>query len=169
MTIIAAVARGHNGSTTLLKDGEVIFYLEEERLSRSKYDGSPLLGLQKVFEYVDHIDHLVICHTHRNGPTLDWSGEDLYQGYVRKLSKGKFEFETHFIDTVHHQLHAACGFYNSGFESAACVIADGAGSFLKVDGVDDVCYEFERPSSKLHILQILKLFINILAQNSLLD
>ena len=143
MTIIAAVARGHNGSTTLLKDGEVIFYLEEERLSRSKYDGSPLLGLQKVFEYVDHIDHLVICHTHRNGPTLDWSGEDLYQGYVRKLSKGKFEFETHFIDTVHHQLHAACGFYNSGFESAACVIADGAGSFLKVDEVEDICYEFE--------------------------
>jgi len=143
MTIIAAVARGHNGSTTLLKDGEVIFYLEEERLSRSKYDGSPLLGLQKVFEYVDYIDHLVICHTHRNGPTLDWSGEDLYQGYVRKLSKGKFEFETHFIDTVHHQLHASCGFYNSGFESAACVIADGAGSFLKVDEVEDVCYEFE--------------------------
>lgn len=143
MSIIVSVARGHNGSTTLLKDGEVIFYLEEERLSRSKYDGSPLLGLQKVFDYVDHIDHLVICHTHRHGPSLDWSGEDLYQGYVRKLSKGKFEFETHFIDTIHHQLHAACGFYNSGFETAACVIADGAGSFLKVDEVDDICYEFE--------------------------
>ena len=59
MSIILSVARGHNGSTTLLKDGEVIFYLEEERLSRSKYDGSPLLGIAKAFEYVDHIDHLV--------------------------------------------------------------------------------------------------------------
>ena len=143
MTIIAAVARGHNGSTTLLKDGKVIFYLEEERLSRMKYDGSPLLGLQKVFDYVDYIDHLVVCHTHRAGPSLDWTGEDMYEGFVRKLAKKKFEFQTHFIDIAHHQLHAACGFYNSGFKSAACVIADGAGSFLSVEGINDICYEFE--------------------------
>ena len=109
MSIILSVARGHNGSTTLLKDGEVIFYLEEERLSRSKYDGSPLLGIAKAFEYVDHIDHLVVCHTHRHGPQLDWSGEDMYAGFVRKLSRKKFEFEVHYIDLVHHQMHAACG------------------------------------------------------------
>jgi len=143
MTIIAAVARGHNGSTTLMKDGEIIFYLEEERLSKMKYDGSPLLGLAKVFEYVDHIDHLVVCHTHRHGPQLDWTGEDLYHGWVRKLAKKKFDFQVHFIDTIHHEMHAACGFYNSGFETAACVIADGAGSFLKYEGVDDVVFEFE--------------------------
>lgn len=143
MTIIAAVARGHNGSTTLLVDGKVVFYLEEERLSKFKYDGSPLLGLSKVFEYVDHIDHLVVCHTHRNGPQLDWTGEDMYQGWVRKLARKKFKFETHFIDNNHHEMHAACGFYNSGFESAACVIADGAGSFLQFDGLQDVAYEFE--------------------------
>jgi carbamoyltransferase len=143
MTIIAAVARGHNGSTTLLVDGKVVFYLEEERLSKFKYDGSPLLGLAKVFEYVDHIDHLVVCHTHRNGPQLDWTGEDMYQGWVRKLARKKFEFQTHFIDINHHEMHAACGFYNSGFETAACVIADGAGSFLQFDGLQDTAYEFE--------------------------
>ena len=43
MTVIVGVARGHNSSTTLMIDGEIIFYLEEERLSRRKYDGSPLL------------------------------------------------------------------------------------------------------------------------------
>ena len=143
MSVIVSVARGHNGSTTLLVEGEVIFYLEEERLSRFKYDGSPLLGLQKVFDYVDHIDHLVVCHTHRAGPVLDWSGEDMYEGWVRKLAKKKFKFETHFIDVVHHEMHAACGFYNSGFETAACVIADGAGSFLQSEQVPDTMYEFE--------------------------
>ena len=143
MSVIVSVARGHNCSTTLLVDGEVIFYLEEERLSRFKYDGSPLLGLQKVFDYVDHIDHLVVCHTHRAGPVLDWSGEDMYEGWVRKLAKKKFKFETHFIDVVHHEMHAACGFYNSGFETAACVIADGAGSFLQSEQVPDTMYEFE--------------------------
>jgi len=68
MTVIVSCARGHNSSTTLMVDGEIIFYLEEERLSRQKYDGAPLMGLMKVFDYVDHIDHLVVCHTHRNGP-----------------------------------------------------------------------------------------------------
>ena len=89
MSVIVSVARGHNGSTTLLVDGEVVFYLEEERLSRNKYDGSPLMGLMKVFEYVDHIDHLVVCHTHRAGPQLDWLGTDMYEGWVRKLSRKK--------------------------------------------------------------------------------
>ena len=37
--IIVSIARGHNSSTTLMVDGEIIFYLEEERLTRSKYDG----------------------------------------------------------------------------------------------------------------------------------
>ena len=43
MSVIVSVARGHNASTTLMVDGEIIFYLEEERLSRRKYDGSPLM------------------------------------------------------------------------------------------------------------------------------
>jgi len=143
MSIIVSCARGHNASTTLMIDGEVIFYVEEERLSRWKHDGSPLLGLLKVFEYVDHIDHLVVCHTHRHGPELDWTGEDLYLGWIRKLARKKFEYQTHFIDTIHHELHASCAFLNSGFETAACVIADGAGSFLQSDKFPGTGYEFE--------------------------
>ena len=141
--IILCVARGHNGSTTLMVDGEIVFYLEEERLSRFKYDGSPMLGILKAFEYVDHIDHLVVCHTHRSGPNLDWTGEHMYEGFVRKIARKKWEFETTYIDLNHHEMHAACGFYNSGFESAACVIADGAGSFLNMQEVPDTLYEFE--------------------------
>ena len=141
--IILAVARGHNGSTTLMVDGEIVFYVEEERLTRFKYDGSPMLGILKAFEYVDHIDHLIVCHTHRSGPNLDWTGEHMYEGFVRKIARKKWEFETTYIDLNHHEMHAACSFYNSGFESAACVIADGAGSFLQMQEVPDTLYEFE--------------------------
>ena len=144
MTTILAIARGHNGSTTLLKDGEVVFYLEEERLSRFKYDGTPLMGILKAFEYTDTIDHLVVCHTHRHGPVADWTGDDIYETLVRKIARKKFEFQTHFIDNVHHEMHAACGFFNSGFDEAACVIADGAGSFLELgEPIGDIGYEFE--------------------------
>ena len=143
MSVIVSIARGHNGSTTLLVDGEVVFYLEEERLSRTKWDGDPLLGLQKVFDYVDYIDDLIVCHTHREGPIFEWTHESVYEGWVRKLAKKKFEFKTHYIDQIHHEMHAACGYYNSGFETAACVIADGAGSFLKIGDIQEPCYEFE--------------------------
>ena len=85
MSIILSCNRGHNASTTLMVDDEVIFYVEEERLSRHKHDGAPLLGLIKALDYVDYIDHLVICHTHEHGPQLDWTGEAVYYGLIRKL------------------------------------------------------------------------------------
>ena len=145
MCVIVSIARGHNASTTLMVDGEIIFYLEEERISRRKYDGAPLLGISKVFDYVDHVDHLVICHTHKHGPELDWTGESLYEGFLRKLARSKFTFDVHHVSMIHHEMHATCAFKNSGFETAACVIADGAGSFLQTDSnvTDNVIYEFE--------------------------
>ena len=38
---IAAIARGHNSGVCLVKDGKIVFSIEEERLSRVKYDGGP--------------------------------------------------------------------------------------------------------------------------------
>ena len=50
---IAGLTRGHNGGICLLKDGEVIFSVEEERLSRQKYDGGPFAAMMKInFENV---------------------------------------------------------------------------------------------------------------------
>jgi carbamoyltransferase len=37
---------------------------------------------------------------------------------------------------IHHQLHAACAFYNSGFDSAVAIIVDGAGS--RYDGTNNM-------------------------------
>ena len=60
---IAAITRGHNAGVCLLKDGELVFAVEEERLSRRKYDGGPLNSLLKVKEYTDKLDYLVVAHT----------------------------------------------------------------------------------------------------------
>jgi len=60
---IAGISRGHNSSVCLLKDGEIVFSLEEERLSRKKYDGSPLAGMIKILDYTKQLDYLVVAHT----------------------------------------------------------------------------------------------------------
>ena len=35
---IARISRGHNASVCLINDEKIEFYVEEERLTRSKYD-----------------------------------------------------------------------------------------------------------------------------------
>ena len=63
--------------------------------------------------------------------------------WSEKLTRKKVKFSTTYIDTIHHQSHGTAAFYNSGFDSAAVLIADGAGSFLKTKGIEDTVFEFE--------------------------
>ena len=148
---IAGITRGHNGATCLLKDGEIVFYLEEERLSRKKYDGGPLAGMLKIKEYTDKLDYLVIAHTQTlsTAGRIDFTGDDMYTGWARKLGliaqDNHEEKHPQVIDLahIHHELHAACAFYNSGFETAACLIVDGAGTFIPLGDSGETGWELE--------------------------
>ena len=84
---IAAIARGHNSGICLLKDGELVFSIEEERLSRKKYDGGPLASMLKILDYTDTLDYLVVAHTQpiEQAGTIDFTGENMYTGLARKL------------------------------------------------------------------------------------
>ena len=140
---IAAISRGHNGSVCLLKDGEVVVNLEEERLTRFKYDGAPLACINLIKKYTDKLDYLVIVHTTRleqHNFKMDYCGNDPYFGMARKLglvesprSLGFGEIPDNVIDMGqnHHRSHVAAAFYNSGFDKAVGVVVDGAGSWVK--------------------------------------
>lgn len=120
---ILGINPGHNGAAALLIDGELEFYIEEERLSRSKYDGNPLMG---IIEGLTHgIDVLVIGGTSNDLPSLPWTGEDPYTALVRKHNP---KVQSIRVGHIHHIGHAASAFYNSGFDDAAAVIVDGSGS-----------------------------------------
>ena len=75
---IAGIARGHNAGVCLLKDGEIVFIVEEERLTRKKYDGGPYASMVKILEYTDKLDYLVIAHTQSDESRVDFSGENVY-------------------------------------------------------------------------------------------
>ena len=144
---IAGIARGHNAGVCLLKDGEVIFAIEEERLTRQKYDGGPYASMVKILEYTDKLDWLVIAHTQNLQATagkVDFSGDDVYTGLARKLgliSRKPYDGSAHpqVVDMshIHHKLHAACAFYRSGFDTAAALIVDGAGTFIDLQTSQD--------------------------------
>lgn len=154
-TWIAGITRGHNASVCLLKNGEIVFSIEEERLTRFKYDGGPLASMLKIKEYTNTLDFLVIAHTqslHDTAGKVDYSGEDIYTGLARKLGlisrKENLHNHPQVIDLshIHHKLHAACAFYRSGFEKAVSVVIDGAGTFMPVtinSNKHEMLYELE--------------------------
>ena len=124
---ILGINPGHNGAAALLVDGELEFYIEEERLSRSKYDGNPLMG---ILEGLKHgIDVLVLGGTSSQFPQLPWTGEDPYSALIRKHNPNVQVIN---VGHAHHVGHAAAAFYNSGFNDAAAVIVDGSGSRQEV-------------------------------------
>jgi len=135
---IAAITRGHNAGVCLLKDGEIVFSIEEERITRQKYDGGPFATMLKILDYTPKLDYLVIAHTtpQITAGNIDFSGEPIYTGFARKLNlidrKADLRNHPQVIDLshIHHKLHAACAFYRSGFNDAVAVIVDGAGTFL---------------------------------------
>lgn len=133
---IIGLALGHNASTCLLKDGQIVFSIEEERLTRNKADGAPLLGLLKVLDYTDKVDHIAITYPCDDRPALEYTREHLYGGFARKL--GLVRTDEQYLDYTnkHHLTHAMCAFHNSGFDSAAVVIVDGAGSSIKLSTLD---------------------------------
>ena len=137
---ILGISRGHNAGVCLLKDGKIVFSLEEERLSRYKYDGGPFATMMKVKEYTDKLDYIFISHTQSLESTcgkVDYTGENVYTGLARKM--GLIETKNvniwdhpQVVDLSHshHKIHAACAFYRSGWDDAVAVVIDGAGTVL---------------------------------------
>lgn len=151
---ILAIARGHNAGACLLKDGKIVFAIEEERLSRKKYDGGPFAAMVKTLDYTNKIDYLVVAHTQTledSAGRVDFTGDDIYTGMARKLGlidqKENPYDHPQVIDlsTIHHKLHAGCAFYRSGFDSAVAVIVDGAGTFFELQnsGYETTGWEVE--------------------------
>ena len=151
---IAGITRGHNAGVCLLKDGEIVFAIEEERLSRNKYDGGPYASMVKILDYTDTLDYLVVAHTQPLKETagrVDFTGDDPYTGMARKL--GLIDRKADIFDHpqvldfshIHHKLHAACAFYRSGFDSAVSVVVDGAGTFIpmQIGNDQEMTWELE--------------------------
>lgn len=129
---ILGVNPGHNGSAALLVDGELVYYVEEERLSRQKYDGNPFRAILDICSKW-HVDEIVIGGTSPELPKLPWTGEDPYSALVRKFYP---KVKSSNLGSEHHYGHAACAFYNSGFEECIVIVVDGAGTY-KQEVIDE--------------------------------
>tara|TARA_R110000796_G_scaffold250857_1_gene381019 strand:- start:94 stop:1143 length:1050 start_codon:yes stop_codon:yes gene_type:complete len=128
---ILGISVSHNSSVALISDGKLIYYLEEERLSKRKKDTNPFRTMIDILSKYK-IDEIVTVGTNHSPEhiTLVGDGESPYYSLARKFyPKVKFNKLNH----LHHLTHAACAFYNSGFDKSDVLVIDGCGSLQKED------------------------------------
>ena len=111
----------NNGSICIMKGGEIEFYLEAERISRKKYD----TVTRNLLEYIDGTPDVIAiadCHWDQGTKTV-LSSRDI--AAVRRVFP-----KVKVVDFrgCHHKLHAAAGWYNSGFDEAVAIVVDANGS-----------------------------------------
>ena len=110
----------NNGSICLLKDGQIDLYLEAERITRKKLD----YVVKDLVDYVSDVDVIASVDAH-------WVLPEKNLLSARDIVKFKNAFpNAKHIDyrKSHHLVHAASGFYSSGFDEAACIVVDSNGS-----------------------------------------
>jgi len=112
----------HNSSACLLSDGKIVFFLEEDRLSRIKNDTLPL----KLINYISEnfsIDQIAISGL-SNFPYQNFGDYDF------KLVIQKYFLNQPIINLLgfHHLCHSYHAYKNSGFNNCLSIVVDGNGS-----------------------------------------
>ena len=116
----------HDLAAALYEDGKIVANYEEERLCRIKHSKNlylPDLCIQKIFQEkditFDDIDVIAIPHN-----------PETKEDYSKKL-KEHFKSEAWCFDKLfysgHHRAHIYDSLFQSGFDSAACLVIDGVG------------------------------------------
>ena len=120
----------HNGSACVLSDGEVIYFLEEERLSKRKYDANPFRIILDILNRFK-IDEVIIGGINDDRRYLSYYNECPFESLIHKFDP---TIPVQNVSDFHHTLHSTQAFYNSGFKESLGVVIDGGGSVFKEKG-----------------------------------
>jgi carbamoyltransferase len=124
---VLGINPGHNGSAAVVSDGKLVYYLEEERLSKFKRDANPFLVIVDICSKYK-IDHIILGGTNdivEYNKTL-YKGENYFVDLVGKCMGKPISYS--YANEQHHGLHAFSAFYNSKFNKSTVIVIDGAGS-----------------------------------------
>lgn len=136
---ILGINISHDSSSCLIKDGEIIFYREDERISKLKHNSISNDRTPNPFLYY-HIDNIkkhtkVIDYIIFSSPGIYDSDMYLIESVLTQLTNKDIEFEKIlYHESFHHIYHAYNAAFCSGFKECACLIIDGMGApFRKKD------------------------------------
>lgn len=149
MPLVLGVNTTHDACATLLRDGEIVLAVEEERLSRVKHHfGIPVRAveacLREAGATIDDLDHVALymdprlwlrsygLHFLRHLPaSLAFTRREpaLWRSFLgaERQFREATGFRRRFHRVEHHTAHVESAYFPSGFERAAALTVDGAG------------------------------------------
>jgi len=145
--LVLGIQKDHHSSVCLYKNNKLIYYCEEERLTREKKACHlPIQCINQIANFfTKKIDVAVI--TGYNFESIGTCGA--YLKYLKLIDN--VETQTFSFYKSHHLLHAAKAFYDSGFENSYVFVVDGRGSSFNLSN-GEIAYEtssvyfFENPN-----------------------
>lgn len=138
MTIGLGIHCGHESSCSVVQDGQLVSAIQQERVTRRKYDGQEFLSsrlpiqeaLSAAGVMIDDVD-VIVSSFQAVGPSA--------VGLQRPLISPGFSafdpFDTRHYVVSHHLAHAASTIYPSGLSAATVLVSDSAGTTSR-DGAD---------------------------------
>ncbi|MGA0129139.1 MAG: carbamoyltransferase C-terminal domain-containing protein, partial [Burkholderiales bacterium] len=121
---VVGLSTAHDGSVAIYTDGEIEFFMKEERITKRKRDKNPFAAMAAAARFLGDkkVDAIAMSAPH-----------DTYlDPYLHALTDAAIKmFKTENVYKMfsyHHLCHASLAFYNSGFDKALCVIMDRNGS-----------------------------------------
>ncbi|CAK8711448.1 hypothetical protein GCAAIG_00740 [Candidatus Electronema halotolerans] len=152
---------GHDASASLLRNGEVLASVMEERFSRQKHDRSfPMQAIQYCLKHAgisvsdleavcyymepeEHFNQRVIHHLGRYYPRSaplfsDMLARALKVNNVEREIRERLNYLGKIYYADHHKSHIASAFFLSPYQEAAVISIDGLGEITST-AVADVC------------------------------
>lgn len=130
MKLVLGIHVGHDRGACLIRDGEVIAALAQERLDRIKHSQSmsiPFDTIDSLLKYcklnITDISCIGFSHVAIEGnAVLDMYKKDFFEYY--KCPYVPFYFVSH------HDAHAYACYFSSGFTESLILVSDGGGDFI---------------------------------------
>jgi carbamoyltransferase len=121
------VGASHNGGACLLRDGELVVAVQEERLKREKRARLfPAFDTLSIAYCLDHegigVEDLALIAVSADEPVARPDFDVTRNPLLRSGPLPEIAY------VAHHRAHAAAASYQSGFEDAAVLVIDGQGS-----------------------------------------
>jgi carbamoyltransferase len=128
---------GHERSVAVVKDGEILVAIEQERIDRQKYSPGYMLHspgdasqIQLPHEAIRYaIDTIGISMGDLETITANMPGNDYAPDILRRVLPTELTNKVHRIPS-HHLAHAYSAYYPSGFEEAIVLVVDASGNTI---------------------------------------
>ncbi|WP_433959038.1 carbamoyltransferase family protein [Cytobacillus horneckiae] len=124
MYVLGIGGSEHDFSATLIKDGEILCSIEDERLTRSKYSLQKDLSITPLAKEWRSIQYCLDQADITLNEIDCFFGNDLMnKDYIPQLPK-------QIVMLNHHLTHAASTYYTSPYNDAAILVVDGIGTLI---------------------------------------